>query len=133
MENARYLYMGASFWAMALASMADARPLPTAVHVAGAALLAVTLGAFVAANLARQRAWIAAGELRDRVLADVTAVVRAEGCGRVTVGDLPDALGGVYVFRNGFAEAVEQAAGPLPRGGPECSGHWDGRRFELVR
>jgi hypothetical protein len=133
MENARYLYMGASFWAMALASMADTRPLPAAVHVAGAVLLAVTLGAFVAANLARQRAWIAAGELRDRVLADVTAVVRADGCGRVTVGDLPDALGGVYVFRNGFAEAVEQAAGPLPPGGPECFGNWDGKRLERVR
>jgi len=129
MENARYLYMGAAFWAIGLATTAGVRTVPAFVRAAGAALLIVTLGAFLDANLARQRAWGDAAELRDRVLANIAPVVKAEGCDRISVTSVPDSLRGVYVFRNGFAEAVEQAAGPRAATGRDCSGNWDGERL----
>jgi hypothetical protein len=125
--------MGAAFWAIGMAAAAGVRPVPGFARAAAAGLLVVTLAAFLAANLGRQRAWSDAAELRDRVLANIAPIVRAEGCDRISARSVPDSLRGVYVFRNGFAEALEQAAGPRTATGRDCSGNWDGERLTLDR
>jgi hypothetical protein len=56
-----------------------------------------------------QRPWSEAAALRDRVLAAVKDAAATSQCSaaEIDVTELPDAVAGAYVFRNGFRDAVK--------------------------
>jgi hypothetical protein len=127
MENARYLYTATAFWSMLLICL-GVRRTPTATTKALMAVLwASVFTGLLAAHAARQSAWLAAAELRDRVLSSVSFEIRQRACETLTVRDLPDTVQGVFVFRNGFNEAIS----PLldATSGRQCSGRWAGSNF----
>jgi hypothetical protein len=51
-------------------------------------------------------AWTRAAAERDCLLMEIMSVVQRERCDAVVVYPPSDTIGGVYVFRNGFAEAL---------------------------
>jgi hypothetical protein len=118
LDGSRYLYLPAVGWAIGLVSLArvatgaassstsgDASGWGSRAPVAACVLL-VGIGA--AMTVGHIGAWGRAAAERDRLLMEVASVVQRERCDAVAVHPLPDAIDGVYVFRNGFAEALRE-------------------------
>jgi hypothetical protein len=79
--------------------------------------------------------WQEASRLRDTVLASAVDVIRSRHCRPTSFSNLPESVGGAYVFGNGFTEALALETGRLTRpltAGPDddrCSVRWDGKAF----
>jgi hypothetical protein len=54
--------------------------------------------------------WQAAAAMRDKVMLEATPHVTA-GCDEISVANLPDAVQGAYVFRNGAPQAFARTLG----------------------
>ena len=146
LENARYLYLPAVFWVIAVVGFATApaasriRP---AVRVGlGLALAAGTIG--VQWHLAT---WREAARLRDRVLTAAQAAIDTASCSTASLAGAPDSVRGAYVFRNGLGEAMaariastpRSASHPLradtrsfARGPGDCLFVWNGSAFQIA-
>lgn len=75
-----------------------------------AALFCVILSLFYAASLHQaNRNWVNAGKLTGQILRDLDRLGPAR---RLFILNLPDTIGGAYVFRNGIKSAYNLFAGP---------------------
>jgi hypothetical protein len=134
LQGSRYLYLPACGWSILLAVVMIERPLG-APRRAGLALVTVLAAVWLVGVRAHMRDWQEAAHLRDRVLSSAVSGLQSTSCAAIAFTNLPDAVGGAYVFRNGFVEATQgQHAGstrPSLEGGapPGCTVRWDGERF----
>jgi hypothetical protein len=100
-----------------------------------AAALAVAWAGGVRWHLAD---WQEAARLRDRVIASANEQLDRADCSLVHFANVPDAVGGAYVFRNGFLEALGVADGAVPDApagsgtppGPACTVEWRDGAFQ---
>lgn len=77
-----------------------------------AALFCAILSLFYAAALHQaNRNWVNAGKLTGQILRDLDRLGPAR---RLFILNLPDTIGGAYVFRNGIKSAYNLFAGPAP-------------------
>jgi Tfp pilus assembly protein PilX len=82
--------------------------------------------------------WRRAAAVRDRVLASASSQLQETRCATVGFISIPDSVGGAYVFRNGFEDALArgQAYPAKPMVGqakePNCTLKWDGESFGPV-
>ncbi|MBY0494297.1 MAG: hypothetical protein K2Y23_08770 [Cyanobacteria bacterium] len=121
LQNARYVYMASVAWSIVPVVLVRAFRLSRQLIV-----IAPLIALFLFATSAHQSAWTDAARERDRVL----AAYRESGlsCSPEGARGLPDHVRGAYVFRNGFADAVESMAVPAARNAA-CVLVWDGTRF----
>jgi hypothetical protein len=129
LQGSRYLYLGTAAWVLLLATLfarADRR-----LSLRGAASAAVIVVCWIVATRAHQRQWLAAGEVRDRILSAVSTL--PGDCERTAVYGLPEVRDGVPIFLNGFHEAAGSSKpGHAFRIAPdvlqpgECHFTWDG-------
>ena len=89
-----------------------------------AVALAGLLTLFVTRLNAERKLWVAAADTRDALLTDAARVARAQACSSLAVQDAPDTVRGVFVFREGLAEALD--AIPTEAGGKPCELRWTG-------
>jgi hypothetical protein len=127
LENGRYLYLPAAFWAIALiALMSSANGLSRVQStVLGVAMLTGVVG--IQMHLT---SWREAAQLRDRVLAAAEATLTDAPCSPVSFTGAPDSVRGAYVFRNGLSEAIvrrSSATTATPTTG--CEFVWNGTTF----
>ena len=131
LEGSRYLYLGAAGWALACAGALDVpryrRPL--------AAVTAVVLVAWAATLYVQVGAWREASGVRDQLLRGAAELPAAPECPARTFEGVVDNVRGAYVFRNGFAQALNRAgiAAEANRVETPCVYRWNGQRFEAVR
>lgn len=135
LQGSRYVYLGMCAWSILLCTMwLAARDDHRSVRRIGA----IAVGVLVLLSLTGLRAhldnWQTAAQLRDRVLTSAIESIRGTPCVAVHFTNVPDSIGGAYVFRNGFAEALSEtgygsrvAAAAGPR---ECTLSWDGSSFQ---
>ena len=133
MEGSRYVYLGTAAFTLMLVHLACALPrgFPRMVAACG---LALSIAASAIGTHLDQQRWIRAGKERDAVLQSARSLTYA-ACARVSVRNLPDSTNGVYVFRNGFAEALRFYAietPPLAGAGDGCPYTWTGHSFERM-
>jgi hypothetical protein len=123
LEGSRYLYLGSVAWSIMIVVLVGS------FHTGAQAIAFVPLIALsLIATQAHQSPWLEAARERDRVL---DAFRRSQlSCRPKVVLGLPDAIGGAYVFRNGFAEATADPASS-PATQTACDLVWDGRQFSL--
>jgi hypothetical protein len=81
------------------------------------------------------RDWCEAARVRDQVLASAVNRLHDSPCRVLGFTELPDSVGGAYVFRNGFLVAL-QGRDDLSRkavmgegGGPGCTVRWQAGEF----
>ena len=110
LQGSRYLYLASCGWSVLVASAF----VPRAGHrPAALAPLVAFLGIYAVGAQVHLRDWERAAALRDAVLARATTEVARSTCRPLGFTNLPDSVGGAYVFRNGFVEAMA-AAGVAP-------------------
>jgi hypothetical protein len=121
LQGARYLYLGSVAWSMLIAVLV--RTFPDAQRILIVTPIVVI---FALAVRSHQSSWSAAARERDRVL----TAYRQGGltCRPDEARRLPDHVGGAYVFRNGFAEAIA-AMKPSIENSEPCTLDWDGERL----
>jgi hypothetical protein len=125
LEGSRYLYLGSSLWAIAVAALiANATVFNRATFAAAGAVVALCVGV----TLLHQRPWREAAAVRDAVVAGWAAV--PQDCDPGRASDVPDSIRGAYVFRNGFAEAVADEGRHYSE---SCQTRWSGRAFSVAR
>jgi hypothetical protein len=103
LQGARYVYVSSAVWAVLLASNVSIGHriwLRRAAAVIGALWLVLLI---VAVRM-HMIPWIEAAHVRDEII-DVVRF-RAQGCRTIAVDRPRDNVGGAYVFRNGFPEAL---------------------------
>jgi hypothetical protein len=125
LQQSRYLYLGAAVWSIALVAIAIHR-VPSArgwMVTIAVALVVIINGALV---IAQQGRWLEAAAVRDQVLHSFAE--QPIDCDPRLAEGLPDHVGGAYVFRNGFAEAIARSQA-APRAWQPCVARWDGARF----
>lgn len=123
LEGSRYLYLPAAGFALA-ASVAFDRWGGSRLNVVATVALAGLLALFASRLNEERHLWVAAANTRDALLTDAARVARAQACGSLAVHDAPDAVRGVFVFREGLAEAL--GAIPTEAGGKPCELRWTG-------
>jgi hypothetical protein len=137
LQGSRYLYLPACGWTLLLAALllrTSGEPVPRLGLVVTAALLVAWAGG-VRWHLT---GWQEASRLRDRVLASAHQQLNRTDCAVVDFSGMPDSVGGAYVFRNGFLEALALANGtdtavPAAAGAPPgaaCTVGWREGAFE---
>lgn len=125
LQQSRYLYLGATLWSIAIAGIAVRRVSRerTWIVLAGLAIIVAINAALV---IHQQNRWLEAAATRDQVLR--AFVSQAIPCDPRLAEGLPDHVGGAYVFRNGFPEAVARSL-PARQAWEPCVARWDGVRF----
>ena len=123
LEGSRYLYLLAAGFALA-ASVAFDRWGGSRLNVFASVALAGLLTLFVTRLNEERHLWVAAANTRDALLTDAARVARAQACSSLAVQDAPDTVRGVFVFREGLAEAL--GAIPTEPGGKPCELRWTG-------
>ena len=139
LQGSRYLYLPACGWAILLSALLldSSRAAPARLGLLMTAALALMWAGGTRLHLAD---WEGASRLRDRVLASADSQLRRTDCGMVHFTGIPDSVGGAYVFRNGFLEAIEAAAtaGAGATGSPDkplapaCAVEWRDDAFRLA-
>jgi hypothetical protein len=136
LDGSRYLYLASVGWAVLLVQLVfsafgRAKRLATTM-----AVLVIVAGA----GYSRQQLdrWQAAATLRHDVLLSAREAVVGSDCTTASFERLPDSVRGVYVFRNGFYEAIaieEETAPVRSRIRPDgaCLFVWQDGSFERVR
>lgn len=137
LQGSRYLYLPACGWAILLSVLLldSSRAAPARLGLLMTAALALLWAGGTRLHLAD---WEGAKRLRDRVLASADAQLRRTDCGVVHFTGIPDSVGGAYVFRNGFLEAIGAAAtaGAGATGSPDkpvapaCTVEWRDGAFQ---
>ena len=123
LEGSRYLYLPSAGFALA-ASVAFDRWGGSRLNVVASLALAGLLALFVTRLNEERHLWVAAASIRDALLTDAARVARAQACGSLAVRDAPDAVRGVFVFREGLAVALDAVA--TVAGGRSCELRWTG-------
>lgn len=128
--GSRYLYLPLVGWSLLLIHVATRQPARVTQLVPGAIiLLFITMWAFsVRGHL---RSWELAGALRDRVLVEASDAHRRESCNEAEFLEVPDAIEGAYVFRNGFRQALDGRLNPA--GSAVCRFIWTDDGFLRIR
>jgi len=136
LQGSRYLYLSACGWAILLSVLLldSSRAAPARLGLLMTAALALVWAGGTRLHLAD---WEGASRLRDRVLASADSQLRRTDCGVVHFTGIPDSVGGAYVFRNGFLEAIGAAAtaGAGATGSPDkpllpaCTVEWHDDAF----
>ena len=112
LQASRYLYLAAPAWAFVLAwlgqrcAASSHRARPVAYG-----LLTALVAIDVALAWQHVSPWRDAAATRDVVLVAARTDPAMRACPAVTARDLPDHVGGAYVFRNGAPEAFAESAG----------------------
>jgi len=137
LQGSRYLYLPACGWAMLLSALLldSSRAATARLGLLMTAALALVWAGGIRLHLAD---WESASRLRDRVLASADSQLSRTDCGMVHFTGIPDSVGGAYVFRNGFLEAIGAAAtagagAAGSAGGPSataCAVEWRGGAFQ---
>jgi len=104
LEGSRYLYLPSVGLAVIAAAAAQDLSAIAGRRTVLAALVAIALSSALVLR-ANVSAWSSAARERDRVLASFDPA-RSPGGAPPDAFDLPDRVGGAYVFRNGFPEAI---------------------------
>jgi hypothetical protein len=104
LEGSRYVYLPAAGWSMLIAAL-----LMPARSRRGLGLVAAVCVIGLAGVRMNFVPWTSAARMRDEVLA-AAARAKAAGCTAIWIPNVPDAVHGAYVFRNGLAEAVAPVA-----------------------
>ncbi len=123
LEGSRCLYLPCVGFAIAAGAALAGRPSDRFAR-AGAGALVVLLGLYGARLHSERRVWLEAAAARDTVLSHVAGMARARACRTVSVDGAPHSVEGVYVFREGLAEAL--AGVPATPWGPACAFRWTG-------
>lgn len=127
LEGARYLYMSSVGWSIGISYLAANTASPRGFATSSGTVLAGLLVLlYVMGVRYHQAPWLDAASLRDSVLASARGVA-GQPCASFTFTNLPDAVSGAFVFRNGFEFAVQELAvgrDAPPRGAP-CVYRWD--------
>lgn len=123
LEGSRYLYLPAAGFALAV-SVAFEHSGGSRPNVFALVALAGLLALFATRLNEERYLWVGAANTRDALLTDAARVARAQTCGSLTVQDAPDAVRGVFVFREGLAEALGAIA--TEAGGKPCELRWTG-------
>ncbi|MGH9311556.1 MAG: hypothetical protein ACRD1S_00015 [Vicinamibacterales bacterium] len=135
LEGSRYLYLASFGWAVLLVQLVSAA---LAVGTWRRTAAIVVCGAVIVPASAYSRRqferWKSAGMLRDAVLASARDTALQSNCPALALEGLPDSIDGVYVFRNGFYDAVaieEQMASVRARIAPTagCAFVWRNGNF----
>jgi hypothetical protein len=134
MAGARYLYLASAGWALLVAVLADQQSRGVMARRVATASVLLVLAANASALGYRVSAWREASLVRDRVLEHAAMAFHHSPCASVTVGQLPDAVKGVHVFLNGFAEAARGRGIDLPpvAADAECHFVWTPDGFVRV-
>ena len=124
-EGTRYLYLALPAWGGLLGLLV----IEGAQWPARIGKVAIVVGVALNVVVARHQigAWSHAAVVRDGVLSAVVADARVRSCEQVHIGDLPDAVRGAFVFRNGASEALRELGMPrLSEAAPDrCRFRWD--------
>ena len=110
LQGSRYLYLASCGWSVLVASALVPR---AGQRPAALAPIVALVGIYVVGAHLHSSDWQRAAALRDAVLARATSEVARSTCRPLGFTNLPDSVGGAYVFRNGFVEAMT-AAGVAP-------------------
>lgn len=104
LEGSRYLYLPSAFWALFIGYvLAHTTVRREALRVT---VLTTVIAIFAVGVRVHLRSWELASGSRDALLASITEAVQHQGCDAVAIDDVPDNVGGAYVFRNGLPEAL---------------------------
>lgn len=125
LEGSRYTYLPSVGLALLVAAALGRAPETQgrAELVAGLALM-VMLATYAFAIGDERAIWSSAATQRDKLLADAASLVNAGQCGRLEVRNAPDNFRGVYMFREGLAQAI--ASLPTRSVGESCTLVWTG-------
>lgn len=123
LEGSRYLYLPAAGFALA-ASAAFGRWGGSRLNLYASVALAGLLTLFVTRLNEERHLWVSAASTRDALLTDAARVSQAQSCSSLAVQGAPDAVRGVFVFREGLAEALGAVA--TEAGGKPCELRWTG-------
>lgn len=129
LDGSRYLYLPLVGWTVLLSDLIDGdRVWPRYARALAVVVILVLPGTwYVRQHL---HAWEEAAQLRDAVLQSANRSLAESGCPSGQFQNVPDSWQGVYVFRNGFSEALDRRA--VPAGGdvpPACDFTWTSGRF----
>ncbi len=135
LQGSRYLYLPACGWSILLAALFFQRE-GRGPRVAGITVTAVVTAVWLVGVDSHLRDWHEAARIRDRVMTAAVVRLADARCATVDFSGIPDSVGGAYVFRNGFLEALggrERHPVKLTRDEPglnaACNFRWDGERF----
>jgi hypothetical protein len=133
LQGSRYLYLPACGWCLLVAGMALDTGLFRRSGVAPLGIAALLLLSSVGIR-SHLDDWQKAARLRDRVLASAGDEISQTECAVLHFADVPDSVGGAYVFRNGLLEALPLGGTSRSRialgvGDPACTVHWKGDAF----
>ena len=105
LEGSRYLYLPLVGWSILLADLVahDSALRRWACTIALVTIVAVPGVWYVRQHLER---WEEAAQVRDTVLRSAAQVLSESKCASAYFGNVPDSRQGVYIFRNGFSEAL---------------------------
>jgi hypothetical protein len=139
LEGSRYVYLASAAWALLVADLIwqasewAERQRP-GLGWAGLALALAAIATLSSTFVLRGelRTWQRASQLRDTVLNEARRSIADGNCREVAFLQIPDAVEGAYVFRNGFPEAMRRDEQPL-QGTERCLFRWDGQRFVELR
>ena len=132
LQGSRYLYLAACGWSVLVALLiSSSRGARQVVYVGGGAV-AVVWACAIRAHLLD---WEQAATVRDAVVSSAVKRLTVTSCRPLGFSDLPDSVGGAYVFRNGFidalaAEGVPPGAAMLADRSGSCVLRWNGREFQ---
>jgi protein O-mannosyl-transferase len=134
LQGSRYLYLAACGWCVLVAALL--MEWPGAFRRAGVALTACLAVVWLLGVRSHVRDWQEAAAVRDRVLTDAVHRLDTTTCRVLGFEQLPDSVGGGYVFRNGFLEALagrgpfraKPTTGQVDEAG--CTIRWDGAAFK---
>ena len=127
LEGGRLLYTACAGWAVALAL--------TSTTVSGApaagmrAAIALVVGIWTISTYGHVLVWQEASTVRDQVLASAQTLP-LENCAATEFVGVPDSVGGAYVFRNGFHDALKRRGHDVLAGPGGCRFVWTGTSFE---
>lgn len=136
LEGSRYVYLAAVAWSIHVAMLSLEVAPRRWRRPASVGLIALLLISASGVRL-HLAAWREAARLRDAVRVSAAEARRSRDCATAVFTNLPDSVGGAFVFRNGFAEALAMSPAPLSRGarsaaGEPCSFRWDSARSRFV-
>lgn len=128
LEGSRYLYLPAVGFALVM-SAAFARPSRGAISFI-ATTACLCLIAIICLRIgAEGKFWTHAATERDRLLSEVSAAALQHECRTIVVQGVPDNIRGVYVFREGWQEALARV--PRTPNGAPCRWSWDDSGLRL--
>ena len=129
LEGSRYLYLPLVGWCLLLIDLVPEYGRARLPALAGILLL-VPLGVWGIRQHLKD--WVAAASARDAVIAEARRELTRSGCSRVQFTEVPETVGGAFVFRNGLSTALEAEKLPGSGTGAPCTLAWRGDRFERI-